>query len=209
MAVFGRLGRRRSRLDLPASVAGSAPEALPTWCRKSNVVASVLTLAVGGKLSKADNAWTAFVVLEQLVDAEEVMRLSLRVPMRPTAGNASLRSIYFGQERLINVDDWQAPRLGSHWLRPDWESFLLAPERLLQACSPLERCCIRIQRDLIHGFESVMVFIVLSGELGYVRDPVGTQSAGGDNLALFSRKPSIKYGGFGSCVIYGSHTLAS
>lgn len=53
-----------------------AHEDLSTWRRKSNVVASVLTLAMGGTLSKADKAWTAFLDLEKLVDAEEVMRLS-------------------------------------------------------------------------------------------------------------------------------------
>lgn len=53
-----------------------AHEDLSTWRRKSNVVATVLTLAMGGKLSKADKAWTAFLDLEKLVDAEEVMRLS-------------------------------------------------------------------------------------------------------------------------------------
>ncbi|HQF54964.1 MAG TPA: hypothetical protein PK208_07605 [Fibrobacteria bacterium] len=49
---------------------------LTTWRRRSNVVATVMTLAMGGKISKADKAWTAFLDLEKLVDAEEVMRLS-------------------------------------------------------------------------------------------------------------------------------------
>jgi hypothetical protein len=52
-----------------------AHEDLATWRRKSNVVAAVLTLAMGGKLSLAEKAWTAFLNLEKLVDAEEVMRL--------------------------------------------------------------------------------------------------------------------------------------
>jgi len=53
-----------------------AHEDLATWRRKSNVVAAVLTLAMGGKLSMADKAWAAFLDLEKLVDAEEAMRLS-------------------------------------------------------------------------------------------------------------------------------------
>lgn len=52
-----------------------AREDLATWRRKSNVVAAVLALAMGGKLSKVDKAWAAFLDLERLVDAEEVMRL--------------------------------------------------------------------------------------------------------------------------------------
>jgi len=39
-------------------------------------VAAVMTLGMGGTLSMADKAWTAFWELEKLVDAEEVMRLS-------------------------------------------------------------------------------------------------------------------------------------
>jgi len=53
-----------------------AQEDLAHWRRKSNVVAAVMTLGMGGTLSMADKAWTAFWELEKLVDAEEVMRLS-------------------------------------------------------------------------------------------------------------------------------------
>lgn len=53
-----------------------AHEDLATWRRRSNVVATVMTLAMGGELPKADKAWMAFLDLEKLVDAEEVMRLS-------------------------------------------------------------------------------------------------------------------------------------
>lgn len=53
-----------------------AHEDLSTWRSKSNVVATVLALAMDGKLSKAEKAWVAFLDLEKLVDADEVMRLS-------------------------------------------------------------------------------------------------------------------------------------
>lgn len=52
-----------------------AHEELSTWRRKSNVVAAVLTVAMSGKLSLADKARLSFLKLEELVDAEEVMRL--------------------------------------------------------------------------------------------------------------------------------------
>lgn len=52
-----------------------AHEDLERWRRKSNVVAAVLTIAMSGKLSPGDKARLSFLKLEDLVDAEEVMRL--------------------------------------------------------------------------------------------------------------------------------------
>ena len=52
-----------------------AHEELDNWRRKSNVVAAVLTVAMSGNLTLADKARLSFLKLENLVDAEEVMRL--------------------------------------------------------------------------------------------------------------------------------------
>jgi len=78
LRVGGEVDLRSECPQAGADYGKRIPELL-SWeypTTRSNVVATVMTLAMGGKLSKADKAWTAFLDLEKLVDAEEVMRLS-------------------------------------------------------------------------------------------------------------------------------------